>query len=110
MPHRQQSLGDHPEWAGNVRMGVSTNFNKLCGRSSCSGPALANTPDVQALYKVRQWTVTLFVTRCNYKSSQTCGPRTTHTLHPLSLQLQAKSSTETACMSPCCRDNKYSVR
>ena len=28
-------LGDHKGWADNVRVGVSTNFNKLCGMQSC---------------------------------------------------------------------------
>jgi hypothetical protein len=28
-------LGSHPEWADHVRVGVSTNFNKLCGMEMC---------------------------------------------------------------------------
>lgn len=32
---KQVVLGDHPDWADNVRVGVSTNFNKLCGMEMC---------------------------------------------------------------------------
>jgi len=34
-PRRQIILGDHPEWADHVRVGISTNFNKLCGMEMC---------------------------------------------------------------------------
>lgn len=43
-------LGSHPEWAPNVRLGVSTNYNKLCGMGACQNPSPAQKAAVQALY------------------------------------------------------------
>eukprot|EP00775_Hariotina_reticulata_P004880 gene4880-5125_t len=48
-------LGRNAAWANNVRIGVSTNYNKLCGMSECeaarvNNPVLFNKLAVQALY------------------------------------------------------------
>lgn len=47
---RQRVLGQHPEWAPNVRIGVSTNYNKLCGMGACDKPTPGQKAAMQALY------------------------------------------------------------
>jgi hypothetical protein len=47
---RQVILGANPQWAPNVRLGVSTNYNKLCGMGACQNQSPAQKAAVQALY------------------------------------------------------------
>jgi hypothetical protein len=50
LPCRQVILGNNPQWAPNVRIGVSTNYNKLCGMGACQNPSPFQKAAVQALY------------------------------------------------------------
>eukprot|EP00879_Flechtneria_rotunda_P026552 GHRR01028322.1.p1 GENE.GHRR01028322.1~~GHRR01028322.1.p1 ORF type:complete len:407 (+),score=78.90 GHRR01028322.1:202-1422(+) len=51
---KQQILGNNQGWASNVRIGLSTNYNKLCGRETCTPgnviTAMYNLPAIQQLY------------------------------------------------------------
>ncbi|KAF6266260.1 hypothetical protein COO60DRAFT_1669582 [Scenedesmus sp. NREL 46B-D3] len=47
---KQVILGRNQQWAPNVRLGVSTNYNKLCGMGACQNPSPAQKAAVQALY------------------------------------------------------------
>lgn len=52
---KSRVLGSNTAWAGNVRMGVSQNYNKQCGMRECSPADVANTAlfrpaAVQALF------------------------------------------------------------